>query len=158
MSDFSGLENSMDMWSYLSFEPWEACGGLMRGVSRRITLVKDGFLGEVAKYYALDYIVWTHNDAQSIEYLLSMREAVPDVVTQRFVLVGSSRPASGEREAKSFAFGLKGFLELYSYTPTDKTLPASEENPSKNYHRKISDLVPSINLAWNRRDHKRRLE
>jgi hypothetical protein len=140
-SDFSRLAQKMDMWAYLGFEPWEhqTSGGVMRGVRRRITLMKSSVLGPIGKYYAWDYVVWLHRDAADIEYLLNGWRPLPDVVTQRFVFVGAKRPA---RKVKGFWLGFRGFLEIYAYAPGE-----SEKN-ARNYHSKIKDLVPAIDLAW----------
>ncbi|MDR2175440.1 MAG: hypothetical protein LBO82_05840 [Synergistaceae bacterium] len=141
MSDFSRLEQKMDMWSYLGFEPWEhwTPRGVMRGVNRRITLMKSSVLGPIGKYYAWDYIVWLHRDAADIEYLLSGWQHLPEVVTQRFVFVGADRPA---RKVKGFWLGFRGFLEIYAYAP------GGPEKDARKYHPKIRDLVPAIDLAW----------
>ena len=52
MVDMSFLDKSMDLWTYWGFEPWSY--KQMKGVSRKITFVKDSFLGEVGRYYAYD--------------------------------------------------------------------------------------------------------
>lgn len=121
------LSRCDEMWRYLGFEPWEGLG--MQGVSRKITLVKDSLMGPVAKYYAWDYIVWTYRGDPDIERLFKEWKPLPDVVTQRFIFVGTEKP---RRRAKMFWLGLKGFLELYGYVP------------GKDYHPKIKDLVPPI--------------
>jgi hypothetical protein len=143
MSDFSRLAQKMDMWAYLGFEPWEhqTPRGVMRGVNRRITLMKSSVLGPIGKYYAWDYIVWLHRDAADIEYLLGGWYPLPDVVTQRFVFVGADRPA---RKVKGFWMGFRGFLEIYAYAPGDPGGPWG----GARFHSKIKDLVPPIDLAW----------
>ena len=131
----------MEMWRYLGFEPWrhESPGVRLEGVSRKITLVKSGLLGTIAKYYAWDYIAWLYRDpAETVGYLMREWKPLPDVVTQRFVLVGE--PPAGvppaKRRARSFWMGLMGFLEIYTY------LPGGER------HARIEDLVPPIDRAW----------
>ena len=143
MSDFSRLAQKMDMWAYLGFEPWEhrTPQGVMRGVNRRITLMKSSVLGPIGKYYAWDYVVWLHRDAADIEYLLREWRLLPEVVTQRFVFVGADRPA---RKVKGFWMGLRGVLEIYAYAPETP----GESPKSARYHSKIKDLVPPIDLAW----------
>ncbi|MDR1732529.1 MAG: hypothetical protein LBR61_10610 [Synergistaceae bacterium] len=132
MSDYSKLARNSEMWTYLGFTPWEQ--GSMQGVSRQITMVKGSLMLPIAKYYAWDYIVWLHRDGPDIEWLLREWKPLPDVVTQRFLLVGGS--GSDKRRVKSFAFGFRGFLEIYSYTPGGP------------YHPKVKDLIPPVDLAW----------
>ena len=136
MPNFTKLAAKEDMWTYLGFEPWEQ--GTMQGVSRKITMVKDSLLGPVAKYYALDYVVWAHQGLRDIDYVMREWLPLPDVVTQRFLFVGG--PTGGRRKARSYWLGLKGFLEGYSYTP------------GENCHARIKDLTPPIDLAWNEDD------
>lgn len=133
MQDYSKLGESMEMWTYLGFEPWEYQGaqaGFMKGVSRKITLVKSGVVGIIAKYYVWDYVVWFHQNADES---LQTWKPLPDVMTQRFLLVGTQTP---RRKVKSFWLGLKGFLEIYAYTP------------GGDYHPKVKDLIPPIDMAW----------
>lgn len=136
MPDFTRLGENMEMWTYLSFEPWEHGG--MKGLSRKITMVKDSLMGPVAKYYALDYIVWLHRDGPDIEYITREWKPMTDVMMQRFLFVGGS---SRGRTAKGFWLGFRGFLEIYSYTPGGE------------HHPKVKDLIPPIDLAWSGKGH-----
>ncbi|MDR2522110.1 MAG: hypothetical protein LBC93_00170 [Synergistaceae bacterium] len=125
------------MWTYLGFEPWEHLGSgavSMRGAARKITMVKSSVLGVIAKYYAWDYVVWSwQNTADPAAYLLREWKPLPDVVTQRFLLVGAA--PSSKRRARTFWMGFMGFLEVYVYVP------------GGGYHQKIKDLIPPVNLA-----------
>jgi hypothetical protein len=129
----------MDMWNYLGFSPWrhERNGGAMEGVARLVTMIKGPQLLPIAKYYAWDYVVWTHDDAADVEYIMREWHPLPDVVTQRFLLVSDA--GGPRRVAKSFLLGLKGFLEVYSYTP--------ECPPDQKPHPRIRDLIPPIDMA-----------
>jgi hypothetical protein len=136
--DCSKLSESMEMWTYLGFEPWEHRGtaadstaGFMKGAARKITLVKSSVVGIVAKYYVWDYVVWSHQNA--VEYLLKEWKPLPDVMTQRFLLVGSPSP---RRKVKSYWLGFRGFLEIYSYVP------------GGGYHARVKDLIPPVDMAW----------
>lgn len=131
MPDFTRLGNDSAMWTYLGFEPWEHGG--MKGVARKITMVKDSLMGPVAKYYAWDYVVWLHRDGPDIDYIMREWKSMPDVMVQRFLFVGGS---SRKRMAKGFWLGFKGFLEIYSYAPGGE------------YHPKVKDLIPPVDLAW----------
>ena len=130
MSQYERLSESGEMWAYLGFEPWEHRG--MRGVARRITMTKTSLLGPVARYYAWDYIVWRGCGDADVEYLMREWKPMPDVVTQRFLLVGS---ALRGRRARSFLWGLRGFLEVYGYVP------------GTSCHKKVADLIPPVDLA-----------
>ncbi len=131
MPDFARLGNDNEMWAYLGFEPW-AHGG-MKGVARKITMVKDSFMGPVAKYFAWDYIVWLHRGGPDIDYVMHEWKPMADVMIQRFLFVGES---SRKRLAKGFWLGFRGFLEIYSYTPGGEC------------HPKVKDLIPPVDLAW----------
>ncbi|MDR3265867.1 MAG: hypothetical protein LBT15_07645 [Synergistaceae bacterium] len=131
MPDFAKLAKSEEMWTYLGFEPWTH--GSMQGVARMVTLIKGSMMLPVAKYYAWDYVVWRHRDKSDIEYLMREWKPLPDVVTQRFLFIGGS---SDRRMAKSFTLGLRGFLEIYSYTP------------GGSWHAKVKDLIPAVDRAW----------
>jgi hypothetical protein len=128
----------MEMWTYLGFEPWEHRGtakdstvGFLKGVTRKITLVKSSVVGIIAKYYVWDYVIWSHQNAA--EYLTGEWKPMPDVMTQRFLLVGSPSP---KRKIKGYWLGFRGFLEIYSYIP------------GGDYHAQIKDLIPPVDLAW----------
>ena len=56
MTDFSFLAAASDIWEEWRFEPWRS--GTAEGLYRRVSMVKSGLLGEVARYYADDYIIW----------------------------------------------------------------------------------------------------
>jgi hypothetical protein len=136
MPDFAVLAESGEMWGYLGFEPWTHRE--MKGVARRITMVKGSLMLPIAKYYAWDYIVWRHRDNLDIDYVMREWKPVPDVVTQRFLFIGG--PLSQKRRVKSFLLGLKGFLEIYFYTP------------GGGCHSKVRDLIPAVDMAWGKKE------
>jgi hypothetical protein len=70
---YSVLGKMMDFWSHAGFEPWEHKG--MEGVFRQVTFVKDSLMGVIAKYYAYDYIVWTHRGETDGDYIIRKLEA-----------------------------------------------------------------------------------
>ncbi|WP_299299995.1 hypothetical protein [uncultured Fretibacterium sp.] len=128
--NYEKLGECRDMWDYLRFEPWEHRG--MAGVARKITMTKTSLLGPVARYYAWDYIVWRHRGDADIAYLLKEWKPMPDVMTQRFLLVGSGLKG---RKVRGYLLGFRGFLEVYGY------LPGTE------CHRKAADLIPPVELG-----------
>ena len=54
MADFSFLAEASDIWGEWRFEPWSS--GSASGLYRRVSMVKSGLMGEVARYYADDYL------------------------------------------------------------------------------------------------------
>ncbi|ADE57570.1 MULTISPECIES: hypothetical protein [Aminobacterium] len=131
MVDMSFLDKSMDLWTYWGFEPWSY--KQMKGVSRKITFVKDSFLGEVGRYYAYDYVVWAHQGVRDAADIFSTWKPLPDVMTQRFLFI--EQIPTFKKKVKTFFWGFRGFLEVYSYVPGAVWDP------------KIKDLAPLVNKA-----------
>lgn len=127
---YDKLSECKAMWSHLRFDPWQHRG--MAGVARRITMTKTSLLGPVARYYAWDYIVWKHDGETDVEYLMKEWKPMPDVMTQRFLLIGSDLKG---RKARSFLLGFQGFLEVYGYLP------------GRGCHKKVADLIPAVDLG-----------
>jgi len=124
------------MWEYLRFEPWSEQN--LQGVRRKITFVKKGLIGTVAKYYVWDYIVWQHYGLLDIEKTYNTCKPKMDVMTQRFLFVGNVAGAP-LRKMKSFWLGLGGYLEIYSYSPGGE------------FHPKIKDIIPLVDFALEQR-------
>ena len=120
------------MWEYLKFEPWSDKN--LRGVSRKITFVKGGFIGKVAEYYVMDYIIWEHCGFSDIERIYKACKPMIDVMTQRFLFVGNVIGAP-LLKTKSFWLGLGGYLEVFSYVP------------GGDFHPKIKDVIPFVDFA-----------
>lgn len=120
------------------FEPWS--DGSLAGVRRRVTMTKGALLGDVAKYYADDYIVWRHGGEADRDRLLRTWRPERDVMVHRFVLLeGEPRPGR-LRRTRGFLLGLRGFIEVYRYTPSGRR------------HRGIEDLVFLIEKALAQND------
>lgn len=100
-----------ELWSEWRFEPWSS--GSAMGLYRRVSLVKSGLLGEVARYYADDYIVWKYlpDDIARLR-----REAVSeaDLMVQRFIFLQTEGENSYKKS--SILLGFRGFVETHSYT------------------------------------------
>ena len=130
LEDFSYLSNAKDIWEEWRFEPWE--NGSAEGLKRRVSLIKSGFIGEIARYYVDDYIVWKHmpGDAQRI-----FATAVPetDLMTQRYLFLSSKDKYLTKK--KSFLLGFRGFIEIHIYKP-------GNDSPKT-----IEDLVYLVNKA-----------
>jgi len=117
-----------EFWGHWGFEPWQWQG--MEGVWRRVDFKKGALLGEVARYCSYDFIVWKHQGLLSKDYLLQHREWEPDLMTQRFLLLGAegdSRPW-----IRSFYWGFRGFVEVLRFSPASS---------DKKGHRKFRDLT-----------------
>lgn len=114
MTDFSFLASASEIWEEWRFEPWKS--GTAEGLYRRVSMVKSGLLGEVARYYADDYIIWKH-EANDVERL--RREAKPesDLLLQRFVFLRENE--AYHMKKSSLMFGFRGFVELHFFTPGD---------------------------------------
>lgn len=67
------------------FVPW-ADGG-MKGWYRQTAFVKDCLAGEIARYYADDYIVISHAGEKSVRWLREHWQSREDVMTHRFLLL-----------------------------------------------------------------------
>jgi len=126
------LCEAMDFWSYWGFEPWSYLG--MKGLSRKVTFVKSSLMGEVARYYAYDYIVWVHRGKIDSEVILREWKPIRDVMLQRFLFIEDR--AVEKKRIKSFLLGFKGFLEVYHYSI------------NSHYEKKIKDLAPLVDRAW----------
>lgn len=121
----------MGLWSYWGFEPWNL--GELSGVRRRVAFVKPALIGEVARYYAVDTIVWTAGSDASRENLWSSTHPVEDVMTQRFLfLIDREAPLF---RIQSFMLGFKGYKEFHTYWPGGK------------WNRRIKDLAPLVDKA-----------
>lgn len=112
MIDMSYLENAHAYWDEWRFLPW--INGSASGLYRRVDFIKAGIIGEIARYWADDYIVWKYEDGD-VERILSTAQAEKNLMVQRFVFV---RPAGKTTfKSKAFGAGFKGFAEVYQYAP-----------------------------------------
>ncbi len=112
------------LWRELGFERWEWQG--MKGVHRHVTFRKEGVLGEVASYFAEDYLVWTHRGRDDEELLLSCWRPIPGVISHRFLFLDE---VTAPRRSKGFCLGLRGWVEVQRYRPGERP------------HRKFRDLA-----------------
>lgn len=114
MTDFSFLAAASDIWEEWRFEPWRS--GTAEGLYRRVSMVKSGLLGEVARYYADDYIIWKYEESDA-DRLRKEAKSESDLLLQRFLFL---RGSGGYRMKKSsLMFGFRGFVELHFFTPGD---------------------------------------
>ncbi len=122
-----------EFWGHWGFEPWRWEG--LEGVWRRVDFKKGSLLGEVARYYSYDFIVWKHQGLLSREYILQHRKWEPDLMTQRFLLLGAEADASPQ--VRSFYWGFRGFVEVFRFSPS----AFSSSSSRKKGHRKFRDLT-----------------
>ena len=95
MSEHMERLKKMDaFWEYAGFSSWQGHG--MEGVYRRVTFVKDGFIGKVAEFFTDDYIVWTHQGIKDEERILRQWKAETDVMKHRFLLLSTESAAGSE--------------------------------------------------------------
>ena len=114
MTDFSFLAAASDIWEEWRFEPWRS--GTAEGLYRRVSMVKSGLLGEVARYYADDYIIWKYEESDA-DRLRKEAKSESDLLLQRFLFL---RGGGGYRMKKSsLMFGFRGFVEQHFFTPGD---------------------------------------
>lgn len=97
------------------FVPWSDGG--MQGWYRRTVFVKDCLAGEIARYYADDYIIISHEGVNSVRWLQEYWQAKEDVIKHRFLLLDC---AAGKLTKKAFWFGLRGWLEILQYREGDE--------------------------------------
>ncbi|HOZ47842.1 MAG TPA: hypothetical protein PLO37_01580 [Candidatus Hydrogenedentes bacterium] len=132
VSDYSELARAMSLFEHWGFQPWAE--DALAGVKRRVTFSKGGLLGEVARYYADDYIVWRHDGAADMDGVFRTRRPLPDVMLHRFVFVVDKveRPV----RKRSFLLGLKGYIEVHQYAIGNAK------------SRRLRDLAPLIDQGW----------
>ena len=114
MTDFSFLASASEIWEEWRFEPWKS--GTAEGLYRGVSMVKSGLLGEVARYYADDYIIWKH-EANDVERLRREAKSESDLLLQRFVFLRENE--AYHMKKSSLMFGFRGFVELHFFTPGD---------------------------------------
>ena len=116
IEEIGRLLDSVDpFWEHWGFERWESAP--FSGVIRRQRFVKDGILGPIAEYQALDYIIWVSGSGEERETLWQTIRPMKDTMTQRFLFIVEN--PWNNRRIKSFFAGLKGYVEFYAYRPTD---------------------------------------
>jgi len=122
-------------WEEYGFTLWEWHD--LRGFYRKVTFKKDSLMGEIARYYAYDYVIFSHQGLASAQKILEQWKPIPDVMTQRVLLV-TENPALTHTKMfhKSFLFGFRGWIDLFFYHPEDKKV-----------HRKFSDLATLVRNA-----------
>jgi hypothetical protein len=125
------MESDMELWRYWGFEPWYY--GSLQGVRRLVTFVKPALMGDVAKYYAVDTVVWKGFADSEKESLWRSTTPKEDVMTQRFLFL--ERCEKPVCRIKSFLLGFRGYLEFHTYWPGQK------------FDRRLKDLAPLVDKA-----------
>lgn len=110
LTDLSLLGSVSDIWDEWRFKPWR--NGSAEGLYRRLTMVKSSLIGEIAKYYADDYIVWKYLPSD-IDRIMQSAKPNRDLMIQRYVFLQIE--GSGSFKKSSFMFGFRGFIEIYRY-------------------------------------------
>jgi len=124
------------LWEEYGFSTWQWQD--LKGVYRRVTFKKDSLMGEIARYYADDYVIFTHHGLSSAHKILSQWKPIPDVMTQRVLMVmGAPLHDHPKLLHKSFLFGFRGWIDISFYCPDDNDA-----------HRKFSDLAVLVRNAF----------
>ncbi|MDD4160615.1 MAG: hypothetical protein PHO18_06690 [Synergistaceae bacterium] len=110
LKDLSYLAEAKDIWNEWRFEPWK--NGSAEGLKRRVSLIKSGLIGEIARYYVDDYIIWKYN-LEDPKRIFSTAESETDLMSQRFLFVKID--GKYYMRKKSFLMGLRGFIEIHMY-------------------------------------------
>lgn len=114
LEDLSYLSEAKEIWNEWRFEPWE--NDSAEGLKRRVSLVKSGLIGEIARYYVDDYIVWKYKPGDPKRIFMTSASE-PDLMSQRFLFV--KREGRYFTRKKSFLMGFRGFIEIHIYRPGD---------------------------------------
>jgi len=110
LEDLSYLSEAKEIWSEWRFEPWK--NGSAEGLKRRVSLIKSGLIGEIARYYVDDYIVWKYLP-EDPKRIFTTAGSEPDLMSQRFLFVKTEGRYFTRK--KSFLMGLRGFIEIHIY-------------------------------------------
>ena len=128
--DLSFLNRASEIWSEWRFEKWT--DGTAEGLYRRVTMVKSGLLGEVARYYADDYIIWKY-EKEDPERIFRAAKGENDLLLRRFIFL--KEKGGWETKKRMLMLGFRGFAEMHFFTP-------GSEPP-----RAIADAAYLINAA-----------
>ena len=112
MIDMSYLKKAQLYWDEWRFLPW--ADGTASGLYRRADFIKAGLIGEVGRYLADDYIVWSYEESD-IDRIFNNAKPQKNLMLQRFIFVRENGETSYKN--RSICFGFKGFVEIYRYTP-----------------------------------------
>lgn len=80
-------------------------------------MVKSSFIGEVARYYADDYLVWKYLPGDT-EKIRQFAKPDNDLMVQRYIFLQTE--GVGSFRKSSFMLGFRGFIEIYRYTLGDE--------------------------------------
>jgi hypothetical protein len=114
--NYACLGEINDYWEEIGFTPWAKMG--LTGVYRRVTFKKGALLGEVARYYADDYIIWGHRGEESVAEIFREWKGETDVMTHRVLLLGQSTWENHRQ--KTFLWGYRGWVEVYTFRIGDE--------------------------------------
>lgn len=114
MTDFSFLAAASAIWEEWRFEPWSS--GTAEGLYRRVTMIKSGLIGEVARYYADDYIIWKYEEGDP-ERLLEEVKPESDLFLRRLLFLQQSGQYIMKKRANWLGF--RGYIEEHFFTPGD---------------------------------------
>jgi len=128
---YACLKKIDEYWEEIGFTPWASLG--LAGVYRRVTFRKGALLGEVARYYADDYIIWDHRGEESVRMILRDWKGEPEVMAHRILLLGEE--TWQKHRQKTFLWGFRGWVEIYSFRSGDKP------------HKRFADLAYWVSMG-----------
>ena len=105
LEDLSYLSGANKIWEEWRFEPWKNSGA--EGLRRRVSLIKSGLLGEIARYYVDDYIVWKYR-SEDPRRIFKTAGPETDLMSQRYLFLKSEGKYFTQK--KSFMLDLRGFI------------------------------------------------
>jgi len=112
------LEKIGDYWEEIGFAKWKGLG--LSGVYRRVTVRKGSLLGEVARYYADDYIIWEHMGDESVRRIFREWKGEPEVMVHRILLLDDETWKKNRQ--KSFRWGFRGWVDVFAFSVGDEPL------------------------------------
>lgn len=80
-------------------------------------MVKSSMIGEIARYYADDYIIWRYMPGD-IEKIRQSARPEKDLMVQRYIFLQIK--GQGYFKKSSFMLGFRGFIEIYRHTIGDE--------------------------------------
>ena len=102
------MSGAKKIWEEWRFEPWSS--GSAEGLRRRVSLIKSGLLGEIARYYVDDYIVWKYLP-EDPDRIFNTASHETDLMSQRYLFLVSEEKYSTRK--RSLMLGLRGFVEIH---------------------------------------------
>ena len=143
MIEMSYLRDAQEYWDEWRFLPWS--DGTASGLYRRVDFIKAGLIGEIARYQADDYIVWTYEE-EDLDRLFRDAKPEKNLMVQRYVFVRPEGITTFKN--KAFTMGVNGFVEIYQDAPLSRGVkPATLGGRLLNWGVSLFKRSPSKQIA-----------